>query len=258
MMTSLFGSAQIDCWDPGKKTRNTEFGVSLQVFGGGDFVQSALSTTDTEMGFLNARENSSTFLGAYKTGAMLKVHFFPRIFVKGGVEYKNITERFDFEESEEITDIQEQVVSIEVDEDGNETEILGNVLVSTLLTTTYEIFNTFEANDMVIMLGYKLVSSPRFDVNLEGGITYNFNLKHDGLNIESDLQPKRVDTSYYVDNTGLGYIGGIDAGMLIGSRLRLYVALQGKIIPGSIAHELNPITQKLSFGGGALGLEFIF
>lgn len=229
-------SSQVECWDPQKRNSN----LSLQLYSGGDYILSNMSINETGTSpLLDQRDSTTTFIGAYKIGGLLKYQVSPKFYIKTGLEYKNIKERFDYREilSETPT----------VDAEGNP--------VTEITTRVYKTYNAFTSMDLPFLLGY-MIKDGGLDLNIEAGISYNFSFNFKGRIVDNNLSLDENPQNYYINSTGVNFLTGIELGKRVSEKVRFFLNFQGKYNPSNIESSTNPIQQSLSTVGSAIGVEF--
>lgn len=226
--------AQIECWDPAMRTRDSK--LSVQLYGGTDYMLSSLSESSiAETGYLQSRENSITSLPGFKMGGLLKFNITDRFYAKAGIEYNQLRERFDY--------IEEEIIPMP-------TEVIVN-------TITYRLYNEYKTMGIPILLGYSLVYSPSFELNLDLGIIANLQFDFDGGILEPSDMVNRDGAGYYRNTIGISTVANIEFLKKFSEKFGLFLNLGSKYTFNEInLLPTNPIDQKLVLFGSAVGVQF--
>lgn len=250
--------SQVECWDPSHKGGLSK--LSFQVYGGGDYDISNLTNSTGEVDLLDARNTSTSYIGAYKIGGLLKYHITPQLYAKAGLEYKDSNERFDYElQQENVVTTPGQVIGMQVNADGSTTPILGDLTSIDITMETYEHYNKFTSYSIPVLLGYILMQNSALSLAVEGGISQNISFSYDGTILDSNLMPVENANQYYKNSIGLGLLAGLELGFNLSKKSRFIFAVHGKSPLNTINDtSINQIDEKIRAVGALAGIEFLF
>lgn len=251
--------SQVDCWDPSKSSGPSK--ISIQLYGGSDYDMSSLSTNETEPNqYLSERNMSTSFIGSYKIGGLLKYHATPRLYIKAGLEFKDSNERFNYQlEQENMVTTPNQPIGMQVDASGNVTTILGDLVSIEITTETYEHYNDFKSYSIPILVGYSILDKDKLSIAVEGGISQNISFAYDGTILDSNLIPVENASNYYKNSIGLGLLAGIELGYTLSEKTSFILGVHGKSPLSAINdRSINQIDEKLTAIGALVGIEYSF
>lgn len=254
--------SQVECWDPSKGGGDGVLSkLSIQLYGGSDYDISTLSTNATEPSqYLDERNMSTSFIGAYKIGGLLKYQATSKLYIKAGLEFKDSNERFDYQfEQETLVTTPNQPIGMQVDANGNVTPILGDLVSTEITTETYEHYNDFKSYSIPILVGYVLIDKSKMSIAAEGGISQNISYGYDGTILDSNLVPVENADNYYKNSIGLGLLAGVELGLALSEKVKFVLALHGKSPLNRINdRSINQIDEKISAIGALAGFEYSF
>lgn len=253
--------AQMDCWNPSQKDSK----LSLQLYGGGDLVFNNISLKNDNVAFtelLEARDSSASMIGSIKYGALIKYKITNALYVKAGIELNTIHEKFEFESNEETTDIiPDQVTSFSIDAANDTTFVYGDLPVTTITSTEWNINNSYKMLSIPVIIGYKLIDSEKFELNIETGILQNLTFDFEGYILDDTISPIGTDnTEIAVNNLHKTRLPttlflGTEAILHINEKLGFLFGMSNHTPLGTLTSNSNPLNQQNYHFGAKVGIE---
>lgn len=177
---------KIDCPVFGKKSP----GLYFDIYWNSEFAMRSLDAKNIEFEEYKAQRNDSeSSLYSYSLGARF-IYLSPKNwFLKAGLNYTQINEKFQFAGAETIRFEIQEVVD----------PVTGEVTRDTLSITpgreTLKIFNKYRMVDIPILVGYEKALSKDFSLTVSGGIHFNIIFRQKGRMISHTTGQPAIFTS---------------------------------------------------------------
>ncbi len=240
----------IECYSYGKN-HGTLF---LLPYVSTDFVSSSMKVAPENEAYLLDRQNSQNQLLSFRSGLQLKFLFDNGLYLKGGVEYGQIRERFEYRKTT-VTDtlLPGQLLEINIDLDGDTTLIIGVGPVEIHEMKNWRVGNNYKSLGINALAGYQ-IEKGRFYYGIETGIDYNVWFDFDGFLVDAAQNPNLAD-HYFVSKTKLSLLAAVNMGYKIFPRTSVFANLNYKGNINDINSQSNLVKQKNNLIGVAFGLE---
>ena len=146
-----------------------------------DYVSSSLNTSLENQAYLAARSNSQSYRPSGRAGIQLKWMHDKGFYIKAGLEYAQVREKFRHRTETTTTEIlPNQLINIHIDMNGDTIRTYGNAPVTTIETKNWRVKNSYRSFDIPVFVGYQVEMGDWF-YGLEAGVSYN--LKFDFLTV---------------------------------------------------------------------------
>ncbi len=246
---------RVDCYDNWTADRSK---FSILPYVGIDLVTNDRSRTDTAEPdeYLITRQSTMQFLEVLKAGALIKYNLNPNVYVKAGVEYDQIREKF---ESTLVTQDQifdpETIIAYRIDMEGDTIPVLGPGTMQVIRTTVWKKYNKYHSFNIPIIIGYEAPISKRWDYFGEAGIFYNVRFSYEGTLLDTNNEVVSGE-NFFLNQTGVSLYGGAGARFNINKRWSVFTNASYKYNLASINNQdFNPIRQNLGLAGISIGAE---
>ena len=242
-----------DCPTFGIKKRN----LYLQAYTIFDFINYSFASSPDNINYRNERERTQSYSPSFRAGLQAKYLFKNGLYVKAGLEYGVVRERYKDRIVDTLVTIEpDQLISFFETSPGDTTFIYGNAPVTTISASNWNVQNSYKTIDIPIMVGCQ-ISKGNWTYGLELGVLNNIRLTTKSFILDTTLKP-RLAPEYYKSSIKQSLTGGINLGYSLTPDIKLLGLLQFKQNLSFINSSVNPIDQKnLHIGLGA-GIEYRF
>jgi hypothetical protein len=214
----------------------------------------------TPADYLQTREQAETPLDAVRINLDLMAQHQSGMYLKSGLEYEQINERFDAYIEWDSTEVEpNQILAITLAMDGTTTQTTGNAEVSTTYWTRQKIYNHYHSIDIPLLLGY---SSTKKDRRLgwfvEGGASLNLWFQASGkiLSTTNELLLLEDKPALIRAQTGLSLVGGLGLTYQVADQFSIWANPGIKYRLGSITSEENALDQTYVNLGFNVGMRY--
>ncbi len=250
---SFLARSSVDCFSFSKGHP-----LSLVAYVSYDGIDKSLSSTDPEIqDYLTLRKRTESVLEAYRAGVLLKYSFPSGLYFKGGIEIGRINEQFLFADTNEVNMVLEnQLIRIIIEPNGDTTEVYGNATVTVRETKRWEVYNNWTSFNIPLLAGYQRLYN-KWAYGIEGGLIFNTSLGFSGMFLDPNGQV--IDGGGSFKSTfGLGVMGGATVGYFVLPGLKVFAMPSVQYQLGSVNAASNPVNQRHTHFGIAIGTEMIF
>lgn len=137
----------------------------------------------------------------------------PNIIIKAGIQYNNITEKYQNTITTSRPDSAFGIKSIFVDPNGDSTIIYGRIPVTVIHTKTVKLYSYYQMLDIPLSVAYKHNFNRWFVLGeLGGSINVWFHQKGTSVNPQSQLYSLESQPSYFKPNLGFNAYGTVKLG----------------------------------------------
>ena len=243
-----------------KKTplpQNKKWNLSTAVyFNYGKAIRS-LSGSDAES-YIQIRDSLESGIDAIRAGLDFRLRNKSGFYIKTGLEYGQINERFDYQMAWDSTFIMpDQIIAIVYDVDGSSSNIIGEGAVHEFHYKSKKIYNRYYSIDIPILIGYES-SMPKFNWLVEGGIAINAWFMPDGeiLNKLGEPLILKDNTHLFKSNTGISLMSSAGFSYQINRKLNTWMSPSIKYQLNSITSSQYALQQKYLKAGMVIGLRW--
>lgn len=242
---------QIECYDySGKKGS-----FSLYALSGLDYNIRSLTSAAENSTYLDERKSTESLLIGWHSGLGLKYTFDNGLYIKGGLEYGQIRERFNYRRVTETTEILPgQIIQIDIQPNGDTTFVYGNAPVTTIEMKNWRVGNTYKVLDITSLIGYEMERGSLV-YSAELGAAYNMHFGFNGLILDPADEPFTAD-GFFKDKINWSVLAALNVGYRMNSRATIFGGLNYRGILDNINTNSNPIDQKYNRIGLHAGIEF--
>jgi len=213
---------------------------------------------DSIADYLQNRKDTETSLDAVRIGLDLRWQHKSGFYIKPGVEYEQINERFDYVFTRDtVLDQADQIVATVYDINGTPSDSIGTARVVERYTLDKEIYNRYHSIDIPILIGYASQKN-KFGWFVEGGASMNLWFKARGQIVDFAGSDIRLtdNADLFKPRTGISLIGSIGLSYQLTEQFNLSLSPSIKYHLGSISSDENLIDQKYTNVGLQLGLRY--
>lgn len=231
----------------------------LGLYSGYNFIYRTLSSTQAQENdaLLVARNTTESALEMITVGLDLKCKLNSNWYIKSGLEYQSINEKFAFELNSNDTILENNLVVEQfVSAQSDTTNITGSGLVQQAITEKWVNYNSHKIFNLPISVGYQLSNNRRWNFYVEGSFIINVSRRFEGLQLNRDLiaveQP-----SYFTKALNIGY--ALSAGITYNPVPRINVYLQPRYqkMLQSFTNRADGINQHYQMYGVRLGISYL-
>ena len=224
----IANNKKVECYSHSKKQAI----ISLEGYGLVDLVLPHMTSEPEFDDYLTKRRESQTQREGYRAGLRLKYKLPSNIYIKAGIEYGHMRERF----SKETTSTKSEILPDQLLEiiERNDTTIIiyGDALVTTISTKQWRINNSYKTLGLPALIGYDY-KGRKCTYGIELGAIYNFNYDFDGYLLNNAFEPEPVK-DYFKSSINTSITGGLTLSYHINKHFDLF-------LQSSFIHNLNDI-----------------
>ena len=219
---------KVECYSYSKKPAM----ISIETYGIVDFVLPSMSAESDVENYLSERKESQTQLEGYRAGLRLKYKLPNSIYIKAGMEYGHLRERFSKETSSTITEIlPDQLLEI-IEKNDTTIYIYGDAPVTTISTKKWRVNNSYKTLGVPVLIGYDY-HGRKLTYGIELGAIYNFHYCFDGYLLNNASEPEPVK-DYFKSSINTSITGGVTLNYFLNKHFDFF-------IQSSFLHNLNNI-----------------
>ncbi len=219
-----------------------------------------LKSTDTIIEFdeyAELRNNAEKTLDELSIELGLKYHFTKSLYLRSGMQFAQITERFLHTDEYQNMVTERGVVFQLIGPNGEVIESLEGERTGTqVVRDNFTFYNQYRFLDIPLSIGYHPMKG-KLGVGIEAGILANISLNFDGhLYDESEvvIQPD----NYFKNRIGLRYTLGFPIQYTLKENMRVFARPNFVYSNSGIQTERNSLVQKYKIARLQLGLEYAF
>lgn len=204
------------------------------------------------------RNSSEKVLETLSLGIGIELISKNNFFLTSGVNFNQITERFDNQTSEFTTEDIEIVTEINYLSNGEREEVLGIYEQPQEIVTTTKVYNTLRWVEFNVGGGY-LFSINRWDLGASGGLLFGSMLNGEGRIFDVDNKIIEIDNqspSIYKSNLGIGTFANLEARFSPKSRLSISAKIGYKSMSSSFTELSYPLEINYQWWGTIIGLHY--
>jgi len=244
---------RVDCYDNWTAERSK---LSILPYIGIEFVTNDGSRADTMTNYLAERESTMKHLEVLKAGLLFKYNLNQNLYIKSGIEYDQIREKF---ETTLITTDKEinpmAVIAYTITMEGDTLPVHGPGETTVIRTTEWRKYNKYHSFNVPVIIGYEAPLSKRWDYFGEAGIFYNLKFSYDGKLLDTNNDVVSGE-NFFVSNTGISLYGGLGLRFNAKKRWSAFTTASYKYNLAPINNlDFNPVKQNLGLAGLVVGLE---
>jgi len=200
---------------PSKKDRQKKWFLSTGAAFGYGLASRTLSindAVDTDENYLKVREDMERSLDAMRINFDFRLQHKSGFYAKSGLEFEQITERFDsFVNWDSVYSVQ-QIATIKYAQDGTVTNETGDVMVSAEYFIKKKIYNRYRSFDIPLLIGYhSSKENKKWGWFVEGGASLNLQFKASGEIVSMDATPIQLEDNaqLFKSKTGISLLGNV-------------------------------------------------
>jgi len=207
---------------------------------------------------LDRRNELETPEQVIAAGANVQYQFKSGWFLKSGLAYEQITERFDYQYLLSETDFynEDALNTVYRMADGT-TEMLYGTNSVQQITQTRMIYNRYRTIDVPLMLGYNQKINRRLAWYVEGGALLNLSFLPRGeiLAIDNETIIDLTNTDILKQRTGLSAVAGLGVSYRIANTLSVWASPQFRYALGSMTADNYDLDQSFIRGMVQVGIQ---
>lgn len=237
----------------------TNWGLYVSSTVGVYYTDQRISQIDENGAILKGlRGSSETTLETLSLGVGIELKNKNNFFLAGGVNFNQLTERFNNQSSEFTTEDIEIVTEINYYGNGEREEIMGIYEQSQEIITTTTVYNTLRWAEFNVGGGY-YYTKKRCDIGVSGGLLWGTILNAEGKILDAEnniIEIENQNPAIYKNDLGLGAFANVEVRYTLRPRLRLSTQIGYKYMSGSFTEEAYPLEIKYRWWGAAVGLHY--
>jgi len=236
------------------KNKKKRGGLSVSVYSGLYQLDKSFNTDGQKSEFLAEKEYALTPLELSSVGTQLKYDF-GGIYVKAGVEFQSLNERFEFEQYTVLDTVNVPgVVGILIDRNGDASDQQGFVQEVNTSTKRWLNHNNYRLFSIPLSIGYEKKIN-KWSLSVEAQSIFNFHRSFSGLELDSEFMV--TDKSNTInDSFNLGFGISIGLGYTLTDKTSVYLRPHYFRYSDSFDIEGQNYTQKYDVYGLQVGLNY--
>ncbi|MFK7808330.1 MAG: hypothetical protein AB8F74_11060, partial [Saprospiraceae bacterium] len=235
---------------------------SLGAYGGYGLAAHHLSSNASEdAGYLSLREKTETAEQILTAGLNLQYQFKKGLYLKTGLGYQQITERFDFTKvTQSDIDVLQTPTTVYKRSDGTIDTTLGTVTVQKINIQDRKIYNRYRMIDLPLLVGYQQATTNRLSWFAEAGVLVNLAFLPDGEIIDEDGETiiDLAKSDDFRNAAGLTVSGAVGLSYRITKRISLQISPRLRYGLGSVTNGNSPLSQQFWSGALETGMRYQF
>jgi hypothetical protein len=240
--------------------RNSSWDFSLGVYGSYGLTDKKMSASGIDsIGYLSARKRTESSLEAIGLGVDIKASKWDNFYIKTGLAYNQINERFDLLDSRDSTYVDDNVlIRITVNANGDSIPEYGPGLVTETYFFQKRIHNSYIFIDFPVSFGFEYQTED-LGYFIEAGASMNLLFSQRGEIFDSSQLPYSINDdsqSYFKSNAGISLIGGFGLSYRISDFMSISAQTNLRYQLSSLNTSNNPIDQKYVIIGLQAGMRF--
>jgi cytoskeletal protein RodZ len=220
----------------------------IDIYAGPDFVFRQMSDSPNS-DYLEKRKQSSSFYYAYSAGIRYTKVFSNGVSFRVGLNYSEVTEKFDFIQGNII-----QIIYV--------TDAAGDTIGSYQTSSTRHklTFNKYRTLDIPAVIGYEWATG-RWNFNFNGGVMVNVYSWNRGVVLDRTLQPVVISSSekanpyQFKTNIGLGAIASGSVYYGLNERLKIFAEPYFRFNLSSMSKSEQSLKQRFHTAGLRFGVR---
>lgn len=222
--------------------------------------RSLATRNDTSEQYLLTRNDMETSLDAIRIDLDFRLENNSGFYLKSGIQYEQINERFDAFTLRDSTIIDpNQVIAITYAMNGSSSETLGEGEQKVILWNRKKRYNRYHSIDIPFLIGYNATKEDRrLGWFVEGGASVNLWFKARGEVYDTSNQPIRLEdnTNLFKTRTGISLITAAGANYRLANNFSLWASPTLKYHLSSITSNENTLDQKYLNIGLQVGIRY--
>lgn len=226
----------------------------------GKAYRSLSSHNSSSFDYLKTRENSETSLDAIRGSLDFMLQHNSGFYVKTGLQYEQITERFDaYIERDSVKTAPNQILALTYAMNGSSSTTTGNGEITTTHWLQKTKFNRYHSIDVPFLLGYnRQKSDKKMGWFVEGGASVNISFAAKGEIFDSNNELLILDenTDLFKSQTGISLLGAVGLTYQISDKFSLWASPDMRYRLSSISGAENVIDQRYFNLGLSVGVRY--
>ncbi|MFT6018908.1 MAG: hypothetical protein ACI9VN_003564 [Patescibacteria group bacterium] len=200
--------------DPPTKPHGKPSPISIGLHFGYGFAKKQLKTNTTNeeaSKYLKLREESETPMQVLNGGFDIAYQFRSGLYAKAGLQFEQITERFDYSKTSEIPFFNDTATyALYYTMNGSIEKDIGTESME-VRTQTRKTYNRYRTVDLPLSIGYQPTTKNNFNWFVEGGVLVNlaFSPRGEVLDYNGEDRIDLSSTAYFKKNIGLSLTAGL-------------------------------------------------
>lgn len=223
--------------------------------------RSLTAKNTADMDYLNTRKETEKSLDATRSNLNIMLQHQNGLYLKSGLEYEQINERFSFyTETDSVTVNSEQVIAINFLMDGSSVETIGEGTTTTTYWHERTRYNRYRSVDIPLVVGYQsTAANSRWGWFVEGGAAINIWFNATGEITNADNIPVALEeVDLFKQQTGVRLIGAAGLTYQLTNQFSFWLSPDIKYHLNSMTNDQNRLDQKYTNLGLRIGMRYHF
>ncbi|MEO1259564.1 MAG: hypothetical protein AAFZ15_12235 [Bacteroidota bacterium] len=204
------------------------------------------------------RNGAEKTLETLSMGIELELRNKNNFFLSGGINFNQMTERFNDQRSDFTIENIEIIKEINYLSNGERQEIIGMFEQSQEIISTTKIYNTLRWTEFNFGGGYYFTEK-RWSLGASAGLLWGTMLNAEGKTLDAEnniVEIKNQSPAIYKNNLGLGAYANIEVSYALHPRWGISTQFGYKNMPASFTTENYPVEIKYQWIGASVGLRY--
>jgi hypothetical protein len=204
------------------------------------------------------RNSSEKTLETVSIGLAFELKNRNNFFLTGGINFNQLTERFNYQSREFTTQDIEIITAINYLSNGQVEEVTGIYDQPQEIITTVEVYNTLRWTEFNVGGGYYFTKK-RLDMGVSGGLLWAAMLNAEGKILDAENSIVEIESQnpgIYKNDLGLGAFANVEVRYTLRPRLRLSTQFGYKHMSGSFTEKSYPLEINYQWWGATVGLHY--
>jgi hypothetical protein len=251
----LFG--KIDDCPTAKGPRKNE--LFVEIYGSPDYVQKTTSPTNYgNLSYLKRKDSLETMRGSYTAGVRLSKTLGDHFLIKGGVQYTQVNERFDYRNENERRIVTVVTIRTIIRNPGDTITVRDTSMIEQVGTRVKTTYNRYRSIDVPILIGYEW-GGDKFRASINAGLILNTYSWQQGETLDTNYIPVAFNsktTIGFKQNIGLGLYAGISLNKKIGTDTELFFEPYFRHNLSNMTKTRSAFNQRFNAAGLTIGIRY--
>lgn len=217
--------------------------------------------TDAKAGYENyvsekkaAEKSSVSFNTGFRLTQKLNDHFF----IKSGLQYTQVNQRFTYNTPNVYRDVPITVQRYITTDAGAVNSFVSVSMARMIGYSTVTVNNHYSSLELPVLVGYE-TNGDKFKAAISAGVIFNLHSWYNGSIVDTFYNATSIkDFDPYKNNMGLSLYFGVGLSRKLSERASLFAEPYLQYRLGNMTKSSAPFTQKINLGGLSLGVKYKF
>ncbi len=231
----------------------------LEVYGSPDFAFRSLSNNSATSQYLQKKDSSERMNVGFTAGVRIVKPITNNIWLKTGVQYTQMNERYIYRSENEIKTTTVVTVRTIIRAPGDTVVVSDTSVLQTAGYKNLSVTNRYRSIDIPLTVGYQFGNEgDDIKVGINAGVIFNISSWYQGVILDTALAvvPLTKSNMVYKSKLGLGLYAGLSISKQLGDDMQVFFEPYFRYNLSNMTTAQASYNQKFSLGGLSIGLRF--